>query len=77
MPLSQKDLDKIDAKIKELDPESPNPEVVDDLRALLDDTDDKIKKDEKRIDELRNQLRPIDKAADDAHKALGDSIRGA
>ena len=39
--------------------------------------DRKIKADEKHIDELRAKLRPIDKACDDAHKALGDSIRNA
>lgn len=39
--------------------------------------DDKIKKDEKKVDELRNKLHPIDKLADDAHKALGDTLHGA
>ena len=39
--------------------------------------DVKIKNDEKKIDELRNRLHPIDKLADDAHKSLGDTLHGA
>ena len=39
--------------------------------------DDKIKRDEKRVDELRNKLHPIDKLADESHKAIGDTLHGA
>ena len=39
--------------------------------------DDKIKRDEKRVDELRNKLRPIDRLADESHKAIGDTLHGA
>ncbi len=76
-PPNAKVLADIDEAIKHLDLEHPDPEKVDDLRELLDDTHRKISADEKHIDELRAKLRPIDKAADDAHKALGDSLRGA
>ena len=39
--------------------------------------DEKVKKDEKKVDELRNNLHPIDKIADSAHRALGDTLHGA
>lgn len=76
-PPNDKVLAEIDDAISKLDPEHPDPAKVDDLRDLLNDAHYKIAKDEKHIDELRAKLRPIDKAADDAHKALGDSLRGA
>ena len=77
VPPNQKLLAQIEADIKTLDPQNPDAAKVDDLRDLLMGADRKIKADEKHIDELRARLRPIDKACDDAHKALGDSIRNA
>ena len=77
VPPKKKLLAQIEADIKTLDPENPDPEKVDDLRDLLMGADKQIKADEKHIDDLRARLRPIDKACDDAHKALGDSIRNA
>lgn len=70
------ELGKIEAAIKLLDANNPDPDKIDELLDRVGRADEEVKADEREIDALKARLRPLDKLADLAHRGLGDDLKG-
>ncbi len=70
------ELGLIEKAVQGLDQNNPDPDKIDELLERVIKADEEVKSDEREIDALKVQLRPIDKLADEAHRGLGDDLRG-
>ena len=75
-----KDIAKLEQQLVALEANPESPSVLEDMEALgerIAPTESGLNEAEKKIDELTSQLRPIERAADNANRAMGETLRAA